>query len=106
MNAPATEADLRVDLRVDLLPETRAFLRDWLDWVERGAPDRQPYVRAWGLCSNASVFGHGAQPDLENTFSDSTPFGEIDYYLRAGDRTQHECPMRLAFARANASAPA
>lgn len=27
------------------------------------------------------------------------PFGEADYYQRVKDRTQHECPERLAFVK-------
>ena len=33
----------------------RAFLQDWLDWVERGAPDWGPYGRVSGLCSQADM---------------------------------------------------
>lgn len=31
---------------------TLAYLRDWLDWVERGAPNWQPYPRDEGLCGS------------------------------------------------------
>lgn len=104
MNAPATEADLRVDL----LPETRAFLRDWLDWVERGAPYAKPYMGFVGLCANSTYYDPNQEVmcDLLRAFDAYYPFGESDYYRRQNASTMHECPKRLAWARANASAPA
>lgn len=92
---------------VDLKPETRAFLRDWLDWVERGAPDRGPYSREDGLCWAADRAGKKAVRDnLELAFQEMFPFGYSDFWARVDKRTQHECPKRLAFARANAKGAA
>lgn len=96
----------RFEAMVDLRPETRAFLRDWLEWVERGAPEGEPYWRENGLCDNAfkSRAGCFVLGDLESAFDDdSYPFGCGDFHRRYHDRTMHECPKRLAFARANAA---
>lgn len=98
-------ADILDAARVDLLPETRAFLRDWLDWVERGAPQQNPYTRKEGLCDNSKRFDETRRvyADLEHALRQQFPFGEDDYMARAVDLTQHECPKRLAFARASAA---
>lgn len=94
--------------RANLTPETRAFLRDWMAWVERGAPDRKPYLRCDGLCL-ASIDAPGREPgdmDLYDglcaAFGDNDhPFGKSDYRARYKSRTMHECPARLAWVRAN-----
>jgi hypothetical protein len=80
-----------------LLPETRAYLRDWHDWVERGALDGEPYWRHWGLCLNAPSGVIIA--DLHAAFGCSYPFGDDDYRKRARSHTQHKCPKRLAWVR-------
>jgi hypothetical protein len=94
-----------MDAMRGFLPETRAFLRDWLDWVERGAPNRKPYRRYWGLCSNADEFDHsgGVSVDLCDAFKRDYPFGEGDYSRRGRAETMHKCPKRLAFARKHAA---
>lgn len=82
---------------------TREFFRDWLDWVEQGAPNNAPYSRHWGLCSNSDVFDSSrfVYNELVDYFGfGETPFGD-DYISRANDATQHQCPNRLAFVRAN-----
>jgi hypothetical protein len=89
----------------DILPETRAFLRDWLDWVNRGAPVANPYTRSWGLCSNAKKYDESGAvaENLGDVFKDEYPFGSVNYESRAASNTQHECPNRLAWARKHAS---
>ena len=39
-----------LDRELPLNEQDLAFLNDWLDWVERGAPEDQPYSRGDGLC--------------------------------------------------------
>lgn len=86
-----------------LRSETVAFLKDWLAWVERGAPEGEPYSRADGLCANAFHWSgdHRAlYRDLRATFkADVHPFGQPDYLARMLADTQHECPKRLAWVR-------
>lgn len=87
-------------------PDLIAFLKAWHDWATSGAPDREPFSRGFGLCSNlANMFRdeHArwvrARRELFAMFGEEdTPFG-CDYGTRARARTQHECPKRLAWVR-------
>lgn len=90
----------------DLLPETRAFLRDWLDWVERGAPNGAPYYRDDGLCDSSFLFdtSRAVSIDLDAAFGGRMfPFGFYSFIKREDYETQHECPKRLAWAREHAA---
>lgn len=86
-------------------PELRAFLQDWIDWVDRGAPDDQPYAREYGLCYNSVAYpGNRLWAQLDYIFGGRhMPFGG-DYYYRTLTGTQHECPNRLAWVRATLEA--
>lgn len=90
-------------------PILKAYLREWLDWVERGAPPGQPFTRCFGLCNN--VFNSGAQDSpylkhqllhaLETSFPGNKdfPFGHREYHVRQTAGTMHEDPKRLAWVR-------
>lgn len=84
-----------------------AFLKAWHDWALDGAPDGEPFKRCFGLCTNADIFGnpafHALKERLYDEFGDEEadiPFGAIEYTVRSNARTQHECPKRLAWVRA------
>lgn len=83
----------------ELLPETRAFLKDWLDWVDRGAPEGGPYYRTYGLCTNICHYNpipfEEISDNLSNIFSSRYPFGLANYSSRAREKTQHLDPARL-----------
>jgi hypothetical protein len=90
-------------------PELRAFLADWLAWVERGAPEGEPYSREFGLCASVysyarlapRVSGHDLHVELCILFGDCDfPFGFENYDQRNFDETQHKDPARLAWVRA------
>lgn len=96
--------------RIDLPPEVRAYLRDWLAWVHCGAPEGRPYSRAWGLCANAYEY-----PSPYDTFvaisrglcgafpiEVECPFGRDEYVAAFTARTQHLDPRRLEWVRVNA----
>ena len=75
------------------------YLTDWLAWVDRGAPDGEPYDRARGLCANTplgSIFR-----DLRRLFAGNNyPFGGRDeYWLREFQKAQHLNEARLAWVR-------
>lgn len=77
-----------------------AFLKAWHDWATNGAPDREPYNRRFGLCTNCPW---SSRDDLRAVLHKElgealNPFGK-DYYARHRARTQHECPKRLAWVR-------
>lgn len=38
--------------RIEMPNDLRAYLADYLAWVERGAPEGEPYRRNHGLCYN------------------------------------------------------
>lgn len=79
-----------------LSPELRAELQGWYDWVLAGAPNGEPYLRGWGLCSN--VLTH--QQELRAIFGgEPYPFGYEDYDFRQLNNSMHECPKRLAWVR-------
>lgn len=46
-------------------PTILSFLESYLKWVEDGAPQDKPFNRAFGLCTNAAIYG-------------------IDFYIMAG----------------------
>ena len=86
-------------------PELERFLRDWLDWAEAGAPDRNPHeFRAVaGLCSNCRWYFEDsmlspARQELEALFEGGYPFGGPDEYYSG--RPHHTNPQRLAWVRA------
>jgi hypothetical protein len=90
-----------------MLDITRAFLRDWLDWVERGAPDMKPYNRSVGLCGNSwkfdevGVAAFDLSECLEGEFGTYTyPFGASNYDSDSYCNTQHLHKPRLAWVRA------
>lgn len=89
--------------RCNLLPETRAFLREWMAWVERGAPHGDPFSRGSGLCPIAEKRAdYITFFNLGIAFGEARyPFGRNDYWTRAQSQTAHECPKRLAWVRAN-----
>ncbi len=92
--------------RADLLPETRKFLREWLEWAENGAPECLVFRRHSGLCPVASWYDDrnntSTRKDLERAFEHrSYPFGGAQYGKRCVSRTQHLDPNRLAWVRAN-----
>ncbi len=87
------------------LPPEIAFLVDWLNWVNHGAPDGYPYRRGTGLCDNMRVFVRSEYACerlkrlLHYDFYDTIfPFGHNDYNTRAVRRTMHQCPRRYSWA--------
>jgi len=85
-------------------PDLIAFLKAWYEWATNGAPQNDPFTRGTGLCWNAGIWqgrtGSYVHGDLTSSFGGVRfPFGEDDYDDRAGARTQHECPKRLAWVR-------
>jgi hypothetical protein len=92
------------------------FYRTWLAWVEGGVRKPHPYYQAdEGLCLSAYGFALSlARPDvqpwmLEEALRDAFeaqgldrhyPFGKRSYGLRYRYGTQHRCPKRLAWVRA------
>lgn len=84
----------------DLSDDLIAFLKAWHDWATNGAPDKEPFNRHCGLCSNSWVHGENARISLGEALGNGDfPFGESEYCARYRDRTQHECPERLAWVR-------
>lgn len=94
-------------LRAELLPETRKFLREWLEWSEAGAPEHRAFMRHNGLCVTARIYdsftGTKVKDDLRKAFKGlfKYPFGKEEYAERLEAHTQHLDPNRLAWVRAN-----
>ena len=82
-------------------PELRAELNKWLAWVERGAPEEEPYFRSDSLCW--ALIGHEAE--LKELFiaqglSTAYPFGGEDRFdSDLETSTMHENPLRLDWVR-------
>lgn len=92
--------------RVNLKPETRQFLREWLEWAENGAPEHPVFDCRLGLCTSAAEYdvwnNTNTYDDLRAAFrGEDCPFGEDEYLDRCEARTQHLDPNRLAWVRAN-----
>lgn len=69
------------------------YLADWLAWVERGAPDGEPYSRAEGLCGNADGL------DLAGVINRAVgglifPFGGV--FKFAAERESHSMHLNEA----------
>ena len=88
------------------------FLKDWLDWAKKGAPDDGFYLAGWGLCSNLDTYLYhhydgydDLHYDVVECFSGEMlggmayPFGERSYSRRSCDDTQYKCPKRLKWVR-------
>jgi len=80
--------------------ELRTALADWLAWVERGAPESEPYMRCLGLCSNMMcTHDKNLYREIIDFFKKTYPFCRQNYWKRGADKTQHKCPARLAWVR-------
>ena len=89
-------------------PELRDFLQSWLDWVEAGAPDKQPYRRTLGLCTNTGYYktdGNQYNNDdelyeeLSKFFDCGHPFGLKEYFQCKKDRSMHLDHNRIAWVK-------
>lgn len=89
-----------------------AFARRWVEWVDRGAPEWEPFSRGEGLCV-AAKWGwpallknrSKAVASLRAIFGTDYPFGGEEAYYMAAPGTMHEDVNRVAFARALAALP-
>lgn len=84
------------------------FCRAYVKWLDRGAPEREPFWRWFGLCYNSGIFelddivgdileDEGLDPDF--------PFngGNEDMYKEeARDGIMHLNPERIAWVREHA----
>jgi len=82
----------------------KAYLQDWLDWVERGAPDWKPYYRVSGLRNNTVFYDVSLHDQLHSELMQMFngkpyPFGFKEYYERSNNATQHLDPNRIAWVR-------
>jgi hypothetical protein len=90
-----------------ITPALHAYLTDWLAWVDRGAPDGEPYDRGVGLCTNAEQFDCNSDLNecalgslIELFDGEECPFGGgLDYHRDIMNRTQHLNEARLAWVR-------
>lgn len=100
-----------------MTPLIRQFLTEWLAWVEAGAGEHSIFDRCEGLCLTIYNYAerhadpevakrpHRAEDDLREVFVASGidpyyPFGNRSYSMRARYGSQHRCPARLAWVRA------
>jgi len=92
----------------------RTFAQAYVDWLDRGAPEGDPFAYRAGLCDalwayrkqhNLSVEWEDDQfSNLVNKFEargldEFYPFGKSDYVSRRRAATMHKCPRRTAFIR-------
>lgn len=91
---------------IKISPELRAALQEYLDWVNAGAPQAEPFDRGTGLCYN---FGHNTDQndivydlveELGDLFSsmgmaEDYPFGAAGYSEAQFTKTQHLYAPRI-----------
>jgi hypothetical protein len=93
----------------------REFLEAWLDWIEHGACEAQPFDRGHGLCANFDHWldEHGADWETVETEIDDLlwlfvseglggcyPFDSQAEFISAHERReQHLNPRRIAWVR-------
>jgi hypothetical protein len=98
-------------MMIEVDSNIKQFLKEYLHWTYRGAPDNIDFNRSFGLCSNYFCWCDNRgiieeENKLEQLFlawngdSDSiTPFGGSQLYLIENvSSTMHLNPERLAFA--------
>lgn len=96
----------------------KEFCREWLAWAESGAAKAHKYFRNYdGLCSNVYDFAlnhpdqsvknypHRLEDYMRSQFEAQGmhrhyPFGRRSYSMRARSSSQHRCPKRLGWVRA------
>lgn len=95
--------------------ELKQFYRDYLTWVERGAPESRDFNAGTGLCDNLSSwacarFNINTAVDLDSEqermfsragLSASYPFNNELSYGREHDKTKN--PKRIAWVREHAA---
>jgi hypothetical protein len=93
----------------------KRFLQSWIDWIDAGAPQGEPFSRNTGLCAN--VYDWTIECDLDidaitkilrelrktfraDNLHPMTPFGGNVVYLKETETaTQHLNAERLAWVR-------
>lgn len=96
---------------VEVDPNIKQFLKEYLHWTYRGAPDNIDFNRSFGLCSNFCRWCDNRgiieeENKLEQLFAawigdsdTTTPFGGSRLYLMENEsETMHLNSERLAFA--------
>ena len=88
------------------------FLAEWLEWVEKGAPDEEPFCRRRGLCSGLEDWNLERDFDVEEGEEELRclfkadgldgvyPFGGAEVFYEAVDHDeQHLNEARVAWVR-------
>ena len=90
-------------------PELTKFYRDYLDWVDRGAPWDAPFDPSCGLCTNCSnhyeesVYEEMVQQFIDAGLHKTWPFGERAYEYYSDKDTMHLDERRIAWVRSHLS---
>jgi hypothetical protein len=95
--------------------ELTAFYRAYAQWLDRNAPNLQPFRRNEGLCRALLTYGTELYPErvfhaddeMDRQFEDagldvSYPFGKDEYALHRSAATMHLDPKRTAWVREHA----
>lgn len=87
-----------------ITPALHAYLTDWLAWVDRGAPDGEPYWRYDGLCSAAYDFDRGPFAFNKELYEalgrNAYPFGgQASFQFDVRSDAMHLNEARLAWCR-------
>jgi hypothetical protein len=89
-----------VELQRPLSREEKQMLREYVDWIDKGAPNLEPFFRGIGLCGNAHC-GSNRNVHFNGVFPCLYPFA---YYESSQPHQEYSNPARIAWARANAAA--
>ena len=88
-------------------PKLRAYLADWLAWVERGAFEGEPYSRRFGVCGALDYYpGQHLSREIDGVLRAQFrnhhlfPFcGHAESAREYSEATKHLNPRRLAWVR-------
>jgi len=89
-------------------PQLHQFLKDWLEWLDAGAPDLHPFARSSGLCLNAvrvggigvrDHLGTSLRHDFPEKFSMPFSVGWEAFWDECLNRRCHANPFRVNWAR-------
>lgn len=79
------------------------FLKSWISWVDKGAPDFAPFSRREGLCHalpNWNMRGQLKLLFINDNMNPDYPFGGVAVFERyMYNSTQHLLPARLEWVR-------
>ena len=96
--------------KLDCSPELMEFYKAYAEWLDKGAPEHEPFQRGYGLCGNLAFNWKPVWYELiqkmVRQFKEAGLHGEFpfdadgrEYMINKVDQKQHLNPRRIAWVR-------